>query len=71
MFTNNIYNNHGFCQGSPPLSPNLKLKFPLVAFSPLKYLNIFGVPLSIHPPLELLGNFIKPPLINSTLIFRE
>ena len=51
--------NHGFCQGFYSL---LKLKFPLVAFSPLKYLNIFGVPLINTSRLRVVGKFHKAPL---------
>ena len=43
-------------------TPPLKLKFPLVAFSPLKYLNIFGVPIINTSPLRVVGKFHKGPL---------
>ena len=43
-------------------TPLLKLKFPTVAFSPLKYLNIFGVPLINTFHLRVIGKFHKAPL---------
>ena len=43
-------------------TPPLKLKLPLVAFSPLKYLNIFGVPLISTSRLRVVGKFHKAPL---------
>ena len=43
-------------------TPPLKLKFSLVAFSPLKYLNIFGVLLINTSSLRVVGKFHKAPL---------